>query len=167
MKLWGSSIEIILWHGCSPVVCRAFFGAPAHKSTSEGLLWNMLTCKHLLLFYENRKWMNFLYFNISASVYGGRRDKNVVIRIWNKPGGEIAMSVRGKRILLRKPEHVVRHTSRIPGRYIDLKADYEIQRIIFFGRPQNNFTTKVNSHYIFLYIPLSNSIEFLIKPFWY
>ena len=30
------------------------FGAPVHESTSEGLLRNMLTCKYLLLFYENK-----------------------------------------------------------------------------------------------------------------
>ena len=43
---------ILLW------VCRAFFGAPDHESTSEGLLWNMLTCKHLLLFYQNKQKIN-------------------------------------------------------------------------------------------------------------
>ena len=35
--------------------CRAFFRAPLHESTSEELLRNILTCKFLLLFYEN-KW---------------------------------------------------------------------------------------------------------------
>ena len=39
---------ILLW------VCHTIFGVPVHDNASEGLLRNMLLCKHLLLFYENK-----------------------------------------------------------------------------------------------------------------